>query len=226
MKNASLKTSTSGFTLIEIVSAIALFSILMVGVASMLGQTNLLNTKLRSRQVSVQAAQISFNKIERDLQMAFNENIQKSQSLFAAREGATGQELVFSYLDSPIKTLYIRRSFGMKFARYALEKSESGLFQLIRSETPLYLADRIEDSAFQVIARGIVGWKLEFYDYRNDQWLKTWDSRGNITGGYFPLAVKLHIEVTDPELPPEQRQKKSLVFESSILLLNEYMVRK
>jgi len=218
--------SRRGFTLLEIIASIALFSIMVVGIASTLGETNRISSRLQIRQKTVASGQIALDRLRRDLQMAFNENVQRSPSFFVVREVGAGQEMTFSYLDSPIKTLFSNRTPGILFASYSLETAGDGTYNLIRSETPLWNAERIDESPSQVLARGILGWRLEMYDFRNDEWIPSWDSAGAQTGGYYPLAVRIRLEVTDPSLPPEQRASRGLVYQTAVMLLNEYMVRR
>jgi len=113
----------------------------------------------------------------------------------------------------------------LKIASYALEKSANGSFRLVRSETPLFQADRIQESVSEILATGVLEWKLEFYDSRNDQWNPEWDSGGTRTGNRFPQAVRVELEVVDPRLPPDEWNQKSLRYETKIRVLNEYALR-
>lgn len=214
------------FTLIEIVASITIFAVIVVGIAFALRNTNRLSEKLLTRQESVLSAQAALDRLTRELRLAYHNNLRDVNLFFVGRELSTGPEVTFSFLDSPIETLFVRRTPGVKIASYALEATDNGSFDLIRSETPIYMFDRIQDSQSRIVARGILEWKMQYYDYRNDQWVDRWDSQGTITGGYFPTAVKLRIKAVDPRLPQSEWKDRSLVFQTAINLLNEYRLRR
>lgn len=209
------------FTLIEIVAAISIFALIVVGVAAAMSQTNRIIDRLSNRRESVASAQIAIDRLSRELEMAYQEsNLKQAKTLFVGREVGSGPELTFSYLDSEIKTLFVNRTPGVQIASFTLQKAEDGSFDLIRSETPIYAADKIQDSRSSVLAHGVLSWKAQYYDPRNDQWIEEWDSGGNRQGGYFPTAVKLQFEVVDPTIPKEDWKKKSMLFETSVRILN------
>lgn len=224
---------SKAFTLIELLAAIALFALMVIGVTSALEQIARTSVKLGVRTESVSSGQVALDRLKRDIRMAYSENIQRAQTYFGLKEGSTGPELTFSYLDSPIRTIFTNRTSGVKFASYALEKGKNGTFDLIRSEIPMYDmklfsegSKTLADYPAQTLARGVLNWEVELYDYRNDQWIKEWNSDGRITGGYYPLAVRFTLEVVDPEVEDEKRAEKSLTYKSAVMVLNEYLLRK
>lgn len=225
MKTSRQIFNLKAFTLIEVIASITIFAVIVVGVAFALKQVNRIGSRVKERQASVLSGQLVFDRLQRELSMAFDEKLQASPSLFVLREISNGPELTFSYLDSPSKTLFETRTPGLKIASYTLEKAKNGLFRLIRSETPIYRSDQIAESPSQVLASGVMSWKVECYDRRNDQWREDWDSAGTTTGGYFPYAVRIELEVVDPEVKAEERKSKSLLYRTSILVLNEYEMR-
>lgn len=211
-----------GLTLIEILAAITLLSLMMMGVTTMLTNTSTLSEKLQSRQASLLSAQIGLERIRKDLQMAYDEQMPDDDSLFLAERRSFGPELQFSYLDSPIRTLFERRTPGLKIARYTLEQDSNGVLGLYRAETPFYDRENIEQADLQLIARGILDLKFEFYDHRNDRWLEEWDDKGTMTQGYFPYAVRIRLEAADPELDENERGDRSVVYRTQIILWNQY----
>ncbi len=86
----------SGFTLIEILVSIAIFAVIATGLASTMSQMNKLTAKLRIKEATVMSGQIALDRITRDFQMAYNERVQHSPSLFKASDVGAGPEITFS----------------------------------------------------------------------------------------------------------------------------------
>lgn len=216
-KNSKLKA----FTLAEVLAAISLFAVMTVGIASVLGQTNSLIERLKSRQNSVSSAQVSIERLQRDLQAAFDEKIQRSPSFFKAEQGTSSPTLSFTYLESPIHKLFNSRSTGLRIVSYYLEKDENESFSFFRKDIPYYEKENLELIEGEKIANGVLSWEMEYYDPRNDQWVKEWDDKGQYTGGYFPTAVRLKLRAVDPNLDAESRKARALTYQTSFILLNE-----
>lgn len=222
LKTSPIFQTKQGFTLAEILVSIFLLSMITLGVTTTLQQATHLSLRVNTRQASLFSGQIAIEKLRRDLQMTFSEDVQGGETTFLLRESTHGSDLLFSYLESPIKRLFIRRTAGTKNAYYTLEKNDNGTSDLIRREAPI--GDRQElqrQDDFQVLAQGVLDFKVEAYDPRNDQWKKEWDDKGRVTGGYFPQAVMVTIETVDPEMPKDKWKDSSVVFQTKILLLNQ-----
>jgi type II secretion system protein J len=217
-----IKINSKAFTLIEIMASITLFAVITLGIASALRDTTKLTKKLKIREKSTLSVQVAADRLQRDVQHAFNEKLQNAKSLFKSQNVSNGPDFRFSYYDSPIKTLVERRTSGIKVARYTLEKVEGeNSLTLFRSEAPLYDAKEIENKPKQIIATGVLKFELEFYDPRNDKWIKEWDDKDRATFGYFPLAVKLYLETVDDRVQENKKDDKSLAFQTSFLIFNE-----
>lgn len=217
----------SAFTLLEILASIFIFAILTLGIASTMKQTTSLTKRVKSREAKTMSSVIALDRLQRELGMAyyggrvtFPEHV-----LFKLSEASLGSEIVFSVIDSPIKTLVQRRSPGLLIVQYKLEKEENGTMRLVRLEVPFYDKAKLSEANAQTLATGILQFKLEAYDHRNDRWLKEWDDRGPTTGNYIPKAVRVMLESVDPELPKDQWRSKSFKLQTEIIVLNEWETR-
>lgn len=215
------KHPRKGFTLLEIVASIFLFSIMTLAIASTMRETGRLTSRVKTREAKTLSIMIALDRLQRDLQMAYLSRNRMDPSGFKLTDGNLGSELLFSYLDSPVKTLYQRRTPGLNFASYKLEKEDNGTFKLIRTEVPFYAKEKMNDAIPQLLASGLLQFKMEAYDIRNSRWLKEWDDKGPATGGYSPVAVRITLEAVDPSLPKEQWKDKSLKIETDFVVLNE-----
>lgn len=208
------------FTLLEVLAAIGLFAVMTLGVVSTLQETSRLTLKMKTRQASVFTGVTAMDRLRRDLQMAYNDRLQRSSSVFKAREGSNGPELTFTTFDTPIKVLFSRRTPGVVLVKYHLERDDNNTLKLLRAELPYHQSDKIEVQPPQILATGITKIETEFYDAQNDQWKRDWDTALPSTNG-FPKAVRLAIESVDPELRESERRDKTLRFETNIIVLNE-----
>ena len=215
----------AGFTLIEVLASILIFGILTVGIASTMRQTSKLTKKLKSRGESVFSGQVVMDRMQKDLQMAFDERVQKSASFFKSREVSSGPELTFTFLDSEFKIVFEERTAGMKIVRYYLEKSDNGSLNLMRMEAPYYLNDKIEDQRPQLVGMGVLNWKMEYYDGRADIWQREWDTTNASSSNRFPRAVRISLQTVDTRLPQEEWKEKSLTFSTDLIVLNEVELR-
>ncbi|MDB5036883.1 MAG: ral secretion pathway protein GspJ [Bacteriovoracaceae bacterium] len=210
-----------GFTLLEILVSIAIFAIIAAGIAGTMNQMTKLTKKLKVREATILSGQIALDRLQRDLQMAYNEKTQHSPSLFKATNIGTGPEITFSFFDTDIKILFKKRTSGVMLAHYSLEKDDNGTLKLLRAEGPLYLADKIKDEHSSILASGILDLKVEYYDARNDLWQDNWDTAAPATVGAFPTAVRVTITTVNPEIPRDEWKAKNLKLSTEFLILNE-----
>lgn len=210
-----------GFTLLEVLISISLFAIITLGIITTIKQTTHLTERAKSREASVMSALMGMDRLMRDLEMAYNERLQRSPSTFKSKNGSLGPEIIFTTWDSEIKTLIRTRTSGLITVRYLLEKNEDGTMNLLRAEAPLPLTDKIEEQPTTQMTSGLVEWKLEFYDARSDQWSKEWDTQSPEASGTFPRAVRIFMKAVDPSLPKDKWKEKSLALQTEIPLMNE-----
>jgi prepilin-type N-terminal cleavage/methylation domain-containing protein len=218
MRRAS--TKWKGFTLIELIASIAIFAFIMLGLSNMLGETTRLSTKVKERQSSVLAAQVSLDRLQRELPMSFYDPALQKQSRFLLTSQLGAPELVFSFIDSPIRSLFVPRSGGLKMVRYYFEKHpESGTMNLFRTEQAITSSKEIRQEEGRLVATGIVDLKIEAYNRQNDQWVETWDDTDQFTRGRAPEAVRLLMRVTDPDLPKDQQSQRMLTYATTFRML-------
>jgi hypothetical protein len=197
----------------------ALFAIMSVGVASLMRETTRVSQRVDSRQETVLSAQLSLERLSRELAHAYRERLQREETRFIAREPG---DLIFSFLDSPLRVLFERRSPGVKLVHYFLEDSPGGAQRLMRAEVPINLHEDLELQEARLVADGILSFQLEFYDARNDQWTEAWDSEAEITFGIFPQMVRVTFKVVDTRHPEEQWPTRALTYQTTVFVLNEY----
>ncbi len=219
------KKSARAFTLVEVLVSITIFSIMAVAIAGTIKQIGQITRKVKSRDSTVMSAQVAMARLERDLQLAYNEKLQRTPCLFKSRNVSAGPELTFSVFDSDIKILFRTRTPGVLIVRYYLEKEDDGTMRLMRAEAPLHVGDKIDNQPGSPIATGLTEWKMEYYDGRNDLWSQEWDTSAPTAAGTFPKAARIIFKSVDPSLPKDQWKAKSLMLMTDLIVLNEVEAR-
>ena len=212
----------SAFTLIEVLAALFLFSLLTLGVSSSVREISKLSSRIKMRQATVVSGITAFDRLQRDLRMAFNERLQKSVSWFESDNTSQGPDLKFTAWESPTLLLFTQRTPGLAAIRYWLEKADDGTMNLMRSQVEINRAEDLEKQPPEVVGQGIVKFELEFYQGNTGQWLKSWDSKQSTTTGLFPRAVRIRLNSVDPLVPEADRKDKTLHLETVVLVLNEW----
>jgi general secretion pathway protein J len=215
-----------GFTLLEVIIAIALFAIIGAAVAGTMGQMTKLTKKIKLKETTVMSGQVALDRIERDLQMAFNEKVLHSPSFFKASNVGAGPEATFSFLDSDIKTLFEQRTPGLLFAHYFTERDDNGTVKILRATAPSYVGENIKNEPGRLLATGVLEWTLEYYDAQNDLWHSDWDTSAAQTLNTFPKAVRVTIKTVDINLPKEDWKDKALILSTEFLVLNESEIKR
>lgn len=218
MKNA-------GFTLLEVLAAVMIFAIMAASISMTVSETTKLTKKVKVRESTVMSSQIAFDRLQSDLQMAFNENMRNSPSIFKGVDSTHGMELVFSMIDNSFKVLFQSRTPGIILVRYHLDRAEDGTLTLYRSETPFYKSADYLQSQSHVVAKGLLGLEFEFYDFKNDLWQKKWDTTDAQSASYFPRAVKMKLTVSNPDLSDVERKEKAVTLSTAFQILNEIEAR-
>jgi len=221
-RSKSRFSSVSGFTLIEVIAALAIFALIMVGLSSLLSQTTRLAGRVKERQSTVLSAQIIFDRFQRELTMAYFQPGLKSRTEFVLATESQGPEIQFTFVDSPVRTLFSRRAGGLKLVRYFLNKDEkSGTANLMRAEKNPTSPDDIKELEAQLVVTGIVEWKVEAYDDRSDQWTEAWDNKGIYTTNRIPPAIRMTLQVVDPNQPKAEQKDRMLTYSTIFPILNE-----
>lgn len=228
------KSEQSGFTLLEVLVAVAIMGLIMVLVWSNTSQTLNSKERIEKRDMVYQNARIALQKITDDLSMAFL--TRKAGAPAATTTGAPIAPTVVT-VPRPI-TFFVGRDEGtrdtVKFTSFSHMRLFSGakesdqckisyevmpspdeqnVLNLVRKEVP-WLNDNAEVEARPfVVAENIKEFELEYYDERKDEWDKTWDTEIIDFRDRLPLAVRITLVFVDPDDPDE-----SIVFSTIVSL--------
>ena len=207
--------STSGFTLIEVLAAVLLTSIVIgVAVALYINLSNATNTAAE-RTREIRHAVAILDRIARDLEGAYL--LEKAPEVdplehpwvFVAegRHSAEGADLLKFVTRNHRPTLEDSHVSDVAVVSYALVEDESGtpdLFTIRRFSAPSlpdgldrgYPAAEHEDA--MVLAEGIYSFDVRFMQ-RGGAWTEEWDSSQLQQSGDLPVMAEIRIALANPE---------------------------
>lgn len=200
----SLKQKNAGFTLIEIMIAMAILAVMAVLLFTSMSQT--LNSKddIEQKDELNHSANLALNKMSMDLQMAFL---------------LTGPEFLGS--DGKVKIAFIGKEDRVDFSSlshvryfkdakeadfaevgYSLEddKEEPENKVLVRRESKWIDDKPLEGGKPEIMVEKVKEFHLEFYNAQKKEWQKAWDSTQVDVANRLPRAVKIQLKVQDPNM--------------------------
>ena len=207
--------STSGFTLIEVLAAVLLTSIVIgVAVALYINLSNATNTAA-DRTREIRHAVAILDRIARDLEGAYL--LEKAPEvdplehpwIFVAesRYSANGADLLKFVTRNHRPTLEDSHVSDVAVVSYALVEDESGtpdLFTIRRFSAPSlpdgldrgYPAAEHEDA--MVLAEGIYSFEIRFMQ-KGGAWTEEWDSSQLQQSGDLPVMAEIRIALSNPD---------------------------
>ncbi|HKK01512.1 MAG TPA: type II secretion system protein GspJ [Desulfuromonadales bacterium] len=183
-----MSTRDKGFTLVEILVAIAIIAILLSTVYGIFSSVSKARQKLETEGQTYQLARVIFERLGRELQGAYYVTT-NLHSEFAG--GLTEDGRPFLELSTTASTPQGGKLTGIAAVRYELQpdpQSPAGEKQsqeLMRTEVPLFEVPDPNAKPYR-LARGIS--KLTFRFYRDGKWQPSWNAQND---GGLPEMVEV-----------------------------------
>ena len=171
-----MRTSgTGGFTLIEILVAITILSIVLTSVYGIFGSISAAKTRLDRDSTDYHTARVVFDRFSRELHGAYYSS--NDQTTFF-RGGRDNNGETFLELTTTAVTPLSAVGTGIAEVRYRLEANEepsNELMVLMRGEKPRQSSSMLHDDRMMRLAAGIERLTVRFYSA--GQWHNEWDAR-------------------------------------------------
>jgi general secretion pathway protein J len=176
--------SQQGFTLVEVLVAISILSLLITGVYGVFSTISTTQKQLENASEGYHQARIIFSRIGRELRSSYLD-INNEQSAFVADgESDANNYLAFTSTSAALNSSTLG---GLVRVRYASERqAEDELGRLIRSAAPLNSPDSLPDG--QRLSSQIKQISWRFFD--GSDWQTSWDST---TSTSLPQSVEISI---------------------------------
>lgn len=229
----------AGFTLLEVMVAIAILSFLMTMVWSSQRQSIRAKTRIETREAIYHQAAVALRKISDDLTMAF---LAKKEVAKAAETapGATPTPAPqpTSSTQEALKTFLIGQDRGdrdilrftsfsnMRLFKNAKEsdqckimyeitqsKKDQDTYDLVRRQEAWLDATNEVKATPNLMAEGVKSLNIEYYDIKKNEWKKEWDTDKIDWKDTLPAAVNIKMGFADP-----YDEKKTLEFTTSVMI--------
>ena len=210
---------SSGFTLIEVIIAVAILGVLMTIIYSTLNQVIKAKILLDDRRDGTFIANAVLNRVSREIQMAFSgvpllprpdeaegKPLPSTINLIGEEKqlagGAHGDSIRFVALEAGQYLPDGGTHSGLVQIMYRVEKDPDAQDEkrhlLIREETPLIRPNEEAFSRMMIfpITKDLVSFKLRYYDQEEEAWRSSW---GDDEHNRLPEMVEFTIEVASPQ---------------------------
>jgi type II secretory pathway pseudopilin PulG len=222
----SIASGNKGFTVVEILLAFFIFSILFVTIyASYTGSFNTINLT-EARMEKYRKAAIALDRISEDLSAAYISilpvdtfGIPSEYTQFLGEDssinGREADSMSFFSRIAPIFSDENERSTGQLITYEVIQGANEGELVLLRSESSEFI-DEIERGGLP-LSDGLQAIK---FTYTNDEGevLESWDSDAEENDGILPRIVTVVLEYQNYENP-----EAPLVFMTSVVMPVQYM---
>ena len=188
--------------------SVAILGVIMTLIWSSTSQSLKAKDRFEKRDLVFHQGRVALRKIGEDLSMAF-----LAPRVARRAEGATPIKTFFVGEDRAAQDFISFTSFShLRLFRGAKESDqckvayevvpspeETGRFNIVRREVP-WIDDNVEvEGRAYTLAWDIREFDLEYYDYRRDEWIKSWDTEQPDWRGRLPMAVRIRIDFVDPD---------------------------
>ena len=197
-----------GFTLIEVLLALAIFTI--IGITTVRTITQITNTKkiafadldnynsLRST-ISVirydlsQAFHVLRSELGEETQQALDRGLQAPHTLFDGRKN----ELIFTSLSHRVYYANLRECEQTEISYFLQKRRGSKYPSLVKRESEIIDSDLYQGGSVYTILDNVESLEFQYWDERSGKWQDVWNSDGGEFNDRFPLAVKMKLGIND-----------------------------
>ncbi len=205
------REAQDGFTLLEVLVAVGVLSVIMVLLWSSTGQTLKAKDRFEARDLVYHQGRVALRKITDDLMMAFLTKVPtqreatstaKPYATFFIGEDRSDQDSLRLTSFSHLRFFADAKESDMCKVSYEIAPSpeDAGVMNLIRRQQS-WLDDTTEmgDVRAFVLAENIKAFDIEYFDERKDDWGKEWDTQKIDWRDKLPQGVRVSIQFANPD---------------------------
>lgn len=205
--------NSSGFTLLEVLLALAIFSLIALTTShqinvirntkdSALGQIEQFDAMRSAVAIMRQDLQQAFHKRRIDLGQEIQNELARGapapHTLFDGRKN----QLIFTSLSH--RNYYATRPEGQEAEiSYFLEDTGNNRAALVKRESSLIDSELFEGGQLFRLLEEVTQLEFQFWDEKLSKWTDDWNSDAGITKDIFPLAIKMKLATWDNKLQRE-----------------------
>jgi general secretion pathway protein J len=205
-----LVRNEKGFTLLEVLMALAIFTI--IGIATVKQISQIQETKnIAFRDLATysgtraavsmirydlsQAFHIQYDQLDATTRAAVAQGQPAAHSLFDGRK----KELIFTSLSHRNYYADKRESEQTEISYFLQDRRGSKLATLMKRESDMIDADLYQGGEIYSLLDGVETMEFQYWDEKQGKWVDEWNSDGGTTRDRFPQGVKLKLVVRDDQ---------------------------
>lgn len=198
----------AGMTLIEIMIAIAILAVMMTLAWKTIANTSESKKVFEKYEERNHELRMALGRIVHDLEAAYlslNEdtNSVHPRTMFVAKSGMKLPQVRFSTMDHRVLWADANESEQTVISYLPHDDPEhSGVVDWVRSEQrrPSNELPSNEPADYDVLVHDIASAKLEFWNWKNNEWQDTWDTmQADAQKGWLPNRVRITITTKGPD---------------------------
>ena len=202
------RSPQAGLTLLEVMLAIAILAVMMTLAWKTIANTSDTKKVFEAYEERNHELRMALGRIVRDLEHAYlssneDRNAAHPRTMFIAKSSLRLPEVRFSTLDHRVLWADANESEQTVISYVSHDDREhSGVVDWIRREQRWMSNEPPEEEPadYDVLVHDIVAAKLEFWNWKNNEWQDTWDTtQADGQKGWLPSRVRITITVKGPD---------------------------
>ncbi len=205
-RRSQSRSGESGFTLIEVVVALAVMVVIGTITWSTMASTLDMRDYLEEADVTARSARVALDRIAREVEVAYltedpNSKLNTYRTVFVGEDGSDTDTLWFATLTHQRRYRNSRECDQTEITIWADDDPEyQGTSVLYHREAPRIDQDPDMDGAVSPLARKVTRFDLSYLNGQSAEWVDEWDSNSVEYSQRLPRAVQivLGLQATDP----------------------------
>jgi type II secretion system protein J len=199
------RARAAGFTLLEVLLAIAIMGFIMALLWGSFGRTASIKQRTEAAEDRLHAARVAMMRMTREIEMAymsnsFNIGLQDRRTMFVGTARSEFDELRFSWFGHQrLRTDTPEGDTALVSYYVQSDPIDRSTMNLIRRETRwLEQKDpQMLPGESYVLCPGVTRLKFQFYDYVKKEWKQEWNTLGADGVQYLPTHVRVTLGLRD-----------------------------
>ncbi len=197
------RSATRAFTLVEILIAIGIFSMVLAAIYSTWTAILRASKVGLEAAAAVQRARIAGRTIEETLGSVQSFALNQAYYAFVSENGSEATLSFVSRLSPSFPRSGKFAGLDVRRVTFSLEQNHDGGRQLVLRQTPLLMEmDKDEKNYPLVLAKNVKEFKTEFWDMRLQDWMDEWKQTNQI-----PVLVRVTLKLADNAYSTQVRQQ-------------------
>ena len=198
------RKSARGLTLIEVLVAVAVMSMVSMTIWAATSQTARTRDIVEESHDRLHQVRVAFDMLSRDLNSAFlsmhRAPVEPSHdTVFIGQDSGEEDRLDFATFTHQRRYPDVNESDQAEVAYFIAEDPEIGKqLNLVRRESPILDVEPLEGGQYLILVEDVVAFDLEYFDFQMNEWQDEWDTTEMTDeAGFLPHQVRIRLVVLD-----------------------------